>query len=258
MEQTSFIYNNVEIPFVTDFINGNPTMINATKMAQCFPEKGKDAIGHFLENQTTKDYINALSRITGLSTSQLLVSTKGNSGGFEQGTWMYEDLAIEFARWLSPDFSWWCNERIDELLSKSVVELKKDNKRLQKANTQLQDTCKQMTPHANYGYDLLKSSKMTYSTEDICNEFSCCIPVQEVYHRLEAENIVSRHGNSNSWFLKAPYDKMGCTRLISEVVYGQDGKPDHTENFTKWTEAGRLFLESILLDWGVITSTGNP
>lgn len=33
-----------------------------------------------------------------------------------QGTWMHEDVAMEFARWLSPTFAIWCNDRIKELL----------------------------------------------------------------------------------------------------------------------------------------------
>lgn len=37
-------------------------------------------------------------------------------GNSEQGTWMYEDVALEFARWLSPAFAIWCNDRIKELL----------------------------------------------------------------------------------------------------------------------------------------------
>ncbi len=38
-------------------------------------------------------------------------------GNKEQGTWMHEDVAMEFARWLSPAFAIWCNDRIKELLT---------------------------------------------------------------------------------------------------------------------------------------------
>lgn len=43
----------------------------------------------------------------------LIVTT---NGGQIQGTWMHEDVALEFARWLSPAFAIWCNDRIKELL----------------------------------------------------------------------------------------------------------------------------------------------
>jgi hypothetical protein len=41
---------------------------------------------------------------------------KVTKGGNNPGTWMHEDVALEFARWLSPLFAIWCNDRIKELL----------------------------------------------------------------------------------------------------------------------------------------------
>lgn len=36
---------------------------------------------------------------------------------------MHEDVALEFARWLSPAFAIWCNDRIKELLKNGSTEL---------------------------------------------------------------------------------------------------------------------------------------
>lgn len=58
---------------------------------------------------------------------------------------MHEDVALEFARWLSPAFAIWCNDRIKELLTTGVATLADDDatiaqamailqKRLDKAN----------------------------------------------------------------------------------------------------------------------------
>ncbi|MDQ1087190.1 hypothetical protein QE390_001736 [Siphonobacter sp. SORGH_AS 1065] len=33
------------------------------------------------------------------------------NGGSNPGTWMHEDVALEFARWLSPAFAIWCNDQ---------------------------------------------------------------------------------------------------------------------------------------------------
>ena len=266
-------YAGVDIPLITDFESGDPTMINATKMLWCFPEKGRNnGISHFLENQSTKNYINALSCDTGIPVSQLLVARKGNSGGFEQGTWMHEDLAMEFARWLNPSFAIWCNRKIKELLVSGVTtlsneniqlkqvnsQLQQSNNQLQQDNSQLKDTCDKMRPYADYGYDIMTNSKMTYSTTDLVKGFSCRISVQEVFARLVNEGYIGKYANSKTWFLKAPYDKMGCTRLVSKVVNDKSGKPDHTVNQVRWTEAGRSFLRTVLLGWGVIPATGNP
>lgn len=38
-------------------------------------------------------------------------------GGSNPCTWFHEDVAIEFARWLSPLFAIWCNDRIKEMVS---------------------------------------------------------------------------------------------------------------------------------------------
>jgi hypothetical protein len=43
---------------------------------------------------------------------------------------MDEDLTLEFARWLSPEFRIWCNDKIKELLKKGVVSLNEKEKML--------------------------------------------------------------------------------------------------------------------------------
>ena len=251
-------YAGVDIPLITDFENGNPTMINATKMLWCFPEKGRNnGINHFLRNQSTQDYINALSTDIGIPVSDILKVKKGNAP--DSGTWMHEDLAIEFARWLNPNFAIWCNRKIKELLVSGVttlsnenIQLRQINSQLQQDNSQLKDTCDKMRPYADYSYSVLKISEKTYCTTDIVKGFSCTISPREVFTRLVNENIVGRYASSPYWFLKAPYDKRGFTRLVSKITYDQNGQATGTSNSTRWTEDGRMFLGTILSSWGVI------
>ena len=40
---------------------------------------------------------------------------------------MHEDVALEFARWLSPAFAIWCNDRIKELLRTGVATVSNDD-----------------------------------------------------------------------------------------------------------------------------------
>ena len=247
-------YAGVDIPLITNFENGDPTMINATKMIQCFPNK---RMNDFLSNRSTKNYINALSCDTGKPVSELLKVKPGNAS--DSGTWMHEDLAIEFARWLNPSFAIWCNRKIKELLVSGVTTLSNENIQLRQINTQLKDTCDKMRPYADYSYNVLKISDKTYCTTDIVKGFSCTISVQEVFNRLVEKDIVGRYANSPYWFLKDPYDKMGFTRLVSKIKY-QNGKAVSTSNSTRWTEDGRMFLGSILSSWGVIQNpiSANP
>lgn len=248
MEKLTISYGGTEIPFVADLESGSTTLINATKMLECFPGK---KMNNFLRNQTTKERIEALSRIEGIPVSEILVVQKAGNK-YNQGTWMHEDLAIEFARWLDPDFGVWCNRKIRELIINQTATIENDN-------IQIKQVCDNMRPYANYGYDLMENSKITFSTEGILKDVSCNMSIDEVYAKLVSDGYVGRYKDHNTWFLKAPYGKRDYTKLVSKVIY-KNGKPDHTVNQVKWTEAGRWFLISILLEWKAIQSVGavNP
>lgn len=100
-----FQYNGSPITFQ----KGDNVMVNATQMAKSFGKEPK----FWLMNQSTTDYLNELSKVRNLTLTDLVQVTKG---GNNPGTWMHEDVALEFARWLSPAFAIWCNDRIKELL----------------------------------------------------------------------------------------------------------------------------------------------
>ena len=121
-------YNNKEITFQLTGKEG--VMINATQMIKAFPNK---RISDYLNKSTTEELVRALNlrkspsigesenpaslninELANINNSILRV-VKGGLG--EQGTWMCEDLALDFAQWLSVDFKLWCNDRIKELLT---------------------------------------------------------------------------------------------------------------------------------------------
>ncbi|WP_302993327.1 KilA-N domain-containing protein [Bacteroides clarus] len=105
-ENQIFQYNGSPITFQ----KGDSVMVNATEMAKPF---GK-LVGDWLRLKTTTEFTEALSADMQIPISALIQVVKG--GNNEQGTWMHEDVALEFARWLSPSFAIWCNKRIKELL----------------------------------------------------------------------------------------------------------------------------------------------
>ncbi len=113
MENKIFNYNGTNITFQ---LGNGDVMVNATEMAKPF---GKSP-NHFLRTQTTKDFINELSALRKCNPTDLV---KVINGGNNFGTWMHEDVALEFSRWLSPKFAIWCNDRIKELLTKGSVAL---------------------------------------------------------------------------------------------------------------------------------------
>lgn len=103
-----FNYNGSNITFSSE----NGVMVNATEMAKAFDKRPVD----YLRLPSTAILINAIVRKSHISESQLIITKQGSSinGG---GTWLHEDIALDFAQWLSVDFKLWCNDRIKELLS---------------------------------------------------------------------------------------------------------------------------------------------
>jgi len=75
--------------------------INATKMCQCFPKK---KFADFWRNQSTQEFVTALSLDMGIPTSKLVVTVQGRGDAVEQGTWVHPDLAIKLAGWINPHF----------------------------------------------------------------------------------------------------------------------------------------------------------
>lgn len=122
-----FQYNGSPITFQ----KGDSVMANATQMAKPFE---KQPI-FWLSNQSTKDYLTELSKLRNLSLADLVQVTKG---GNNPGTWMHEDVALEFARWLSPAFAIWCNDRIKELLTIGVTTVSNDDEAILHAMQVLQ------------------------------------------------------------------------------------------------------------------------
>ncbi|UOO89495.1 KilA-N domain-containing protein [Vitreoscilla massiliensis] len=95
----------------------NDAYINATSIAKQYGKLAKD----YLRNEQTKQYISALAQNLSkrrnilLKEIQLVIVKKGGNVA-ESGTWLHPKLAIDFARWLSPEFAVWCDEQIERIL----------------------------------------------------------------------------------------------------------------------------------------------
>lgn len=102
MTNEVFTYQGSEITFQ---LESGSMKINASQMATVFGDKKRPTF--WLRTKQAKDYIQALTDVHICTSADLLTVTKGGDAG--QGTWMHEDLALEFARWLNPRFGIWCN-----------------------------------------------------------------------------------------------------------------------------------------------------
>mgnify|MGYP002224488829 CR=1 FL=1 len=65
----------------------------------------------YLSLVSTNELVKAITRKTGKSENQLVIKKTGMPV-FGGGVWLHEDIAIDFAQWLSVDFKLWCTDKI--------------------------------------------------------------------------------------------------------------------------------------------------
>lgn len=84
---------------------------NATEMAKPFGKRPDD----FWKQTQNREYLDALVTLSGGNEDNYI---KTKRGGKYQGTWLHKDLALQFARWLSPmlavHLDKWTRERLTQ------------------------------------------------------------------------------------------------------------------------------------------------
>ena len=117
-ELLKYTYEGSEVTFS----NGDNVMVNATQMAKAFGKRPID----WLNLPSTKKFLDELTEVrkSNFVEYQGVITKKGGNNLEEQGTWFHEDVALEFARWLSPSFAIWCNDRIKELIKNGVSDIR--------------------------------------------------------------------------------------------------------------------------------------
>lgn len=238
------------------FISGENVMVNATQMAKSFGKSPKD----FLKTEQTKRFIAALSEVKKILSTDLVRVVYGDNGG----TWMHEDVALEFARWLNPAFAIWCNDRIKELLKTGVTTVSNDdeaiayamqvlNKRLEQARQEkarleqqaeqqqamidLQDReIKQSAPKVKYYDDCLQSVN-TLTTTQVAKQIG--LDAEKLHKKLKEIGVIYRQ--SGQWLLHSPYSTWGLHATRTQTYTRSDGSTG-TSIYTVWTEKGRRFI----------------
>lgn len=112
-----FNYNGGNVTFKTE---DGVVYVNATEMAKQFNKQPSD----WTRQKSSNEFIDSLSAVRGIPRSELVIVKQGGNNKSSQGAWFHEDVAIEFARWLSPAFSIWCNDKIKELLTTGKAEVR--------------------------------------------------------------------------------------------------------------------------------------
>ena len=249
------------------FANGENVMVNATEMGKKFGKRVTD----WMDNQYSKEFIQELTEVRKSVSADFQAVRVIKGGNPElQGTWMHEDVALEFARWLSPAFAIWCNDRIKELLKygmtatqptldemldnpdlviRMATQLKQERAekaRLKAENAQqtermaLQEKeIKRQAPKVSY-YDQTLQSVNTLTTTQVAKSIG--IETHTLTKKLKEAGIIFKQ--SGMWMLHAPYSKwkLHATRTSS---YTRSDGTTGTNQYTVWTERGRRFIVAL-------------
>lgn len=230
--------------------------VNATQMAKSFGKRP----GKFLELPSTIEFIRTLEAIR--KSDRLVVTENGRA------TYMHEDVAIEFSRWLSPAFAIWCNDRIKELMTVGMTatpetlenmltnpdlliglanQLKTERAekdRLLQQNFIANQTIQLQAPKVEY-HDKVLLSESTHTTTTIAKELG--IGAKTLNKILNGLKVQYNH--AGQWLLYAKYQGKGFAKTRTHTYYDTEGKPK-TAITTVWTEKGREFIHSVINNGG--------
>lgn len=236
---SKFNYLGSEITFQ---IGNGEVMANATEMAKAF---GKQPID-WLKSQQSSDFLNALTKLRNVSLDELLTVVRGGSN---PGTWMHEDVAMEFSRWLAPEFAIWCNDHIKQMIrtgQTSMGSISEDQKildalrilqqRVETTTRQLEIANKVIThqaPKVEY-YDEVLDSKDLISTTIIAKDLG--MSASALNRKLHQMGVIFRQGET--WVPYSKYQDKGYCKSKTFPYTDADGKQKTSIHFY-WTQAGR-------------------
>ncbi len=236
------------------FMNSDSVMVNATQMAKQFGKRPND----YLSLPSTNQLINAITRKYGIAENQLVTTERG---GLNPGTWLHEDIALDFAQWLSVDFRLWCNDRIKELLTTGVATVSNDDEaiayamqvlnrrleesraekeRLEQQNQLQSEQLRLSAPKVQYVDNVLQSVN-TYTSTQMAKELSMR-EAEQLHKALKEKGIMFKQ--SGQWLLTAKYSEKDYTKSRTSTFTRSDGSQG-TSTITVWTERGRAFLHNL-------------
>ena len=240
-------------------------MVNASQMGRQFGKKPKD----WLRTASSQEFI-MLANDRQKCLSELVVVVKGGNVK-QQGTWMHEDVAMEYARWLSPKFAIWCNDRIKELmrtgitatqptleallenpkliinLAQQLVEQRAANEQqleqinaLQEQNQVLGAQVADMQEKKNYIEHVLASTELVTTTQIAADYGLSAVTFNKLLEKMKVQHKVN-----GQWILYTCHAAKGYTQSVTHEYVRRNGTYG-TAMHTMWRQSGRLFLYELL------------
>jgi phage antirepressor YoqD-like protein len=240
-----FNYNNDNVTFRNEY---NVIYVNATEMAKPFGKRTND----YLSNQSTEEFVNALRFAGNVAHPYRVVNYGPNE---ERGTWMHEDVALDFAQWLSPTFRVWCNQRIKELVTTGKTEIQPlsnvekiaegykllmlEVETVKEQNKLLTKTVKEQATKVDYVNQVLLSDDAINPTV-IAKELG--MSAMALNKKLVEKRIIYKSGSTYVPYSR--YQSEGYTKTRTHYFTRPDGSQG-TQIHTYFTEKGRAFIHSL-------------
>lgn len=199
-------------------------MVNATQMSR--PYGVKKIPSRWLDNKSTDEIIIKAAKSKKHSKKELVIR-EGRCA-----TWLHESLAVEYAKWLSPetmDFAYWIMRIIEDF---STLAQREEEQKPQKTTTVRRKKSDSDT-------------EPTYTVSQIAEEFG--MSAIELNSWLQVKGIQCKRGNQ--WHLSSKFRNKGYTKTVSLCKKCEDGNI-YTFSHTQWTEKGRDFLHNMMKLYG--------
>ena len=250
MNNQVFEYNGNAVTFQ---LGNGDVMVNATQMAKPFNKQPHE----YLRLPSTNELVKAITGKSRIDENQLVTTIRGGSN---PGTWMHEDIALDFAQWLSVDFRLWCLDRIKELvrfgitatqptidtilddpdnairLLQRLKEERAEKERLAEEARLQREQLQIAAPKVQY-FDQVLMSQSTYTTNQIAKELG----MSAVTLNRKMSELRIQYRQNGQWLLYSKYQNMGLTKTHTHTFYHSDGTMG-TSMQTVWTEAGRKMI----------------
>jgi hypothetical protein len=76
---------------------------------------GKDGLDNFMRHPSYMEYAAVVAESNSVKITDLKNTTRGRNGA----TYLHPDMAVVFARWISPAFAYWCDKQVSALIQKA-------------------------------------------------------------------------------------------------------------------------------------------
>lgn len=255
--------NSYNISFLFE---NNHHLVNATEMAKPF---GKN-VSRFLDDPDRREAVylycernslkySEIEPTASLSISELAKlfpeSIRVVKGGLkQQGTWFHEDIAIEFARWLSPKFAIWCNDKLKELFKNGVVYLKttQQNSHPDYLLHSVQKEKSKAVATKNYGKNK-NTGKVIYYFRDVFEKVVGVTPSSMKAWARKTNIPLTVINKGGREIVRLVFPEKACVFSLIDDLYASD--PSVTiENIDKLVKLGKkfepMFLELTEMGYG--------